>query len=121
MSNVALILTSMHLEQTKASNYTLMKISGGSFEAQATEMSLRSMVDAQLLMGARAAKPSHSIFASLISSRLAASHASVLNAPAAARAHTHGSREGKRIGTRRKETRVEILSIWQVFFTTSPK
>jgi hypothetical protein len=88
----------MHLEQTKASNYTLMKISGGSFEAQATEMSLRSMVDAQLLMGARAAKPSHSIFASLISSRLAASHASVLNA----RAHTHGSREGRRNGTRRK-------------------
>lgn len=77
-----------------SNNYTLMKISGGSFENKANDISLRSMIDAQLMNGARESKiigkkvdyPSanavnpttpQSIFANLISSKLAISHASI--------------------------------------------
>lgn len=74
-----------------------MKISGGSFENKANDISLRSMIDAQLMSGARGnkiignkvdytstANPNNpttpqSIFANLISSKLAISHASIFN------------------------------------------
>ena len=66
-----------------------MKISGGSFENKANDVSLRSMIDAQLL-GSKEKFQSdkltylnpqaqQSIFASLISTKLATSHASIFN------------------------------------------
>jgi len=63
-----------------------MKISGGSFETKTNDVSLRSMIDAHLLGSSAKEKfqtltpQTHpSIFASLISSKLAVSHASIFN------------------------------------------